>query len=191
MNNEQKIKAIVKAIGYVENGGKPDPKNTKAGKTGELKSVFQFTPATWRGYSKEVFGKEMPLTPDNETYVVQQKVAGWVNKGWTTKQIASAWNAGEGEKDAWTGKFTNGSPSKSINKKYNVKFDVPSYANKVESYATSFEKGDNQTLPKDTKELVRKFVEDRVYSVGQRNPEKVPTQQPQGLMQQSVIKPLI
>lgn len=144
MDKEKKVNAIVKAIGYAENNGKPDTSKLKAGKTGEMKSVFQFTPSTWRGYSKEVFGKEMPLTPDNETYVVSQKVSKWLDKGWNTKQIASAWNAGEGEKDAHTGRFSDGSPSKSINKKYHVKFDVPSYANRVESYATSFEKGDNQ-----------------------------------------------
>jgi len=144
MDKEQKINAIVKAIGYAENGGKPDTSKLKAGKTGELKSIFQFTPSTWRGYSKEVFGKEMPLTPDNETYVVSNKVSKWLDKGWDTKQIASAWNAGEGEKDAHTGKFSDGSPSRSINKKYNVRFDVPSYASKVDSYATSFLKGDNQ-----------------------------------------------
>lgn len=138
MNHEQLANAIVKAIGYTENGGKPDPAKTRAGKTGEMKSVFQFTPDTWKNYSKQVFGKEMPLTPDAETYVVHTKVKGWLEKGYTPKQIASVWNAGPGEPDAYTGKFSDGSPSRGINKKYGVRFDVPSYADKVEKYVSEF-----------------------------------------------------
>lgn len=138
MNNEQLAKAIVKAIGYTENGGKPDPTKTRAGKTGEMKSVFQFTPDTWKNYSKQVFGKETPLTPDAETYVVHQKVTKWLEQGYTPKQIASIWNAGPGEPNAYTGKFSDGSPSRGVNKKYGVKFDVPSYADKVDKYVSEF-----------------------------------------------------
>ena len=104
-----------------------------------MKSIFQYTPDTWKANSKEVFGKDdVPLTADNETYVTQQKVKKWVSKGYTARQIASMWNAGPGEPDAYTGKYSDGSPSVGVNKKYGVKFDVPSYANQVLAYSKEF-----------------------------------------------------
>jgi len=140
MDETEKIsRAITKALAYAENGGKPDIDNPRKGKTGELKSIYQFTPSTWKLYAKEVMGDEnSPLTADNETYVVNEKVKKWVNQGYTSRQIASMWNAGEKEKDAYTGKFSNGQPSTGVNKKYGVKFDVPSYASKVQDYSKEF-----------------------------------------------------
>lgn len=139
MQQEQLADSIVKALAYTENGGKVDISNPVAGKTGEAKSIFQFTPNTWKQYSKEVLGDgEHELSPDKETYVVKQKVQNWIKEGKTARQIASMWNAGPGEPEAYTGKFSNGSPSTGINKKYGVKFDVPSYADKVLKYSKQF-----------------------------------------------------
>lgn len=139
MDKEALKKAYTKALAYAENGGAPDVGNLKAGATGELKSVFQFTPDTWKNYAKQVLGDEnAPMNPDTETYVAHKKVSDWVDKGYTIKQIASMWNAGSGEPDAYTGKFSNGRPSKSINTKYGVKFDVPGYSKRVEEYAKEF-----------------------------------------------------
>lgn len=140
------VDAITKALGYTENGGKPNLNNLKAGKTGEMKSLFQFTPATWKNYSQQVFGKDVPISADAETYVVQQKVGKWVDKlsqeGYSQDKIvpmiASMWNAGAGEPDAYTGKFSDGSPSSGVNAKYGVKYDVPSYAKKVTKYTDQF-----------------------------------------------------
>ena len=121
--------AITKAIAYTENGGAPDISDPSAGKTGEAKSIFQFTPATWKKDSLQVFGNpNTPISPDNETYVVQQKVSNWIKQGYNSKQIASMWNAGEGEPNAYTGKFSDGSSSTGVNKQYGVKFDVSKYA---------------------------------------------------------------
>ena len=146
MNNEKLANAIVKAIGYTENGGKPDINNPKKGKTGEMASIFQFTPATWKNYAQQVLGdKNAPMNADNETYVVHKKVSGWLEKGYTPKQIASMWNAGTGEPDAYSGKFSDGSPSRGVNKKYGVKFDVPGYADKVDKYTNNFVKGEDAT----------------------------------------------
>lgn len=131
--------SLVKALAYAENGGSPDLKNPKQGKTGEAKSIFQFTPATWKGYAKETLGDEnAPITADNETYVANEKVKKWISQGKTARQIASMWNAGQGEPDAYTGKFSNGSPSVGVNSKYGVKFDVPGYADKVLKYSKQF-----------------------------------------------------
>lgn len=132
---------IAKAIGYAENGGKPNIKKPKAGKTGEMASIFQYTPNTWKAYSKQILGKEVPMTPDAETEVTQGKVQQWLDKGMTPEQIFSSWNAGTGEPDAYTGKFSDGSPSKGINKKYGVQYDVPGYVNKAMKYYKEFSGG--------------------------------------------------
>lgn len=142
--------SIVKGIAYTENGGKLDFNNIKAGKTGEIKSIFQFTPGTWKLYAKSELGDEnAEVNPDNETYVARQKVKKWIDKGYTARQIASMWNAGEAEKDAYTGKFSTGKSSVGINQKYGVKYDVPGYANNVLKYSKQFysEKTNQGTQP--------------------------------------------
>jgi hypothetical protein len=138
MDTKPLADAITKALAYTENGGAPNLSNPSQGKTGEMKSIFQFTPDTWKKDSMEVFGKETPLTPDTETYVAHQKVSKWVKEGKTASQIASMWNAGVGEPDAYTGKFSDGSPSTGVNKKYNQPFNVPAYAKKVLNYSKQF-----------------------------------------------------
>lgn len=146
MDQNSLTENITKALGYTENGGKPDINHSKAGKTGEMKSIFQFEPKTWDHYSQQVFGKKVPLTADNETYVAHQKVSDWVKedqaKGVPADQIplrvASRWNAGPGEPDAYTGKFSDGSPSKGVNKQYGVSFSVPDYAEKFKKYFDEF-----------------------------------------------------
>lgn len=123
--------AITKALAYQENGGKLNLGKTVAGKSGEMKSIFQFTPDTWANYSNQIYGKPMPLNNDNETYVVKQKVLKWIDEGKTTSQIASMWNAGEGNPDAykenWRGTNSHG-----------VKYDTPAYATNVLKYAKQF-----------------------------------------------------
>lgn len=131
---------LAKAIAYQENGGKPDPANTKAGPTGEAKSLLQFMPATWKGWSKEVTGKDdLELTPENEMVVATGKIKKWREQGLNGYQIASMWNSGE--PNAYTGKFEKGSragyPSvgvKTTATGSKVKFDVPGYAEGVKRY---------------------------------------------------------
>jgi len=149
--------AITKAIAYKENGGKVDLDNPVAGKTGEMKSIFQFLPSTWENYAGEILGdKKAPLNKDNETYVVNEKVKKWLRDGKTAKQIASMWNAGTGEPDAYEGTFKvttkthkAGDPSKGILKKSGVAYDVPKYAQDVEDYSKQFfkEKMNTQNTP--------------------------------------------
>lgn len=130
--------AITKALAYQENGGKI-PKKPVAGKTGEMASIFQFTPDTWKKQAGTFLGNaNAPLTADNETEVMTKQVRKWIDDGYTAKQIASMHNAGVGEPNAFTGKFSNGAPSKGVNKKYNVPFNVPTYASSVENYAKQF-----------------------------------------------------
>lgn len=164
---EKFANAIVKGIAYTENGGEPPLDNPVAGPTGEMKSIFQFMPDTWDMYSKEVFGKEMPLNKENETYVVQQKVKKWLKEGRTAKQIGSMWNAGTGEPDAYLGKFKMttkthkaGDPSVGMLKGKNgkpVKMDVPGYAEKLNNYASQFftENESKMNTPKMSPEISR------------------------------------
>lgn len=151
------IDLITKALGYTENGGRPNLDSPSAGKTGELASVFQFEPGIWKNYSHEVFGKDVPMNPDTETMVVGSKVKQWYDEdtknGFTpdeaAKRIASRWNAGAGEPDAYTGKFNDGSPSQGVNKKYGVAYSVPEYVGKFTKFLDEFKgQGDpNQQAP--------------------------------------------
>lgn len=152
--NPQQIQQLAalttKALGYTENGGKPDIKNPKSGKTGETASIFQFEPGTWKAYSKQVLGDDAPMTADNETHVVLQKVNNWLEQdikdGYSpeesAKRAASRWNAGVGEPDAYTGKFSDGSASSGVNKKYGVKYDVKGYVDKFQKYLDEFSGGE-------------------------------------------------
>lgn len=145
MDKTKLAHAITKALAYTENGGKPNTKNPSKGKTGEMASIFQFTPDTWKHYSQQILGNaNAPMNADSETYVVNKKVEGWLDKGYKPAEIASMWNAGVGEPEAYSGKFSDGSPSVGVNKKYNVKFDVPGYAKKVEGYTKTFLQGGDQ-----------------------------------------------
>lgn len=138
MDNTKLVEALTKAIGYVENGGKPNINKPSAGKTGEMASIFQFTPDTWKKDSKEVFGKEVPITPDAETHVMLSKIKKQLDQGYTPEQILSMHNAGVGEPNAYSGKFSNGHPSIGVNAKYGVRFDVPSYVKKGMKYFQEF-----------------------------------------------------
>lgn len=132
-----KVVALTKAIAYNENGGKPTV--AKEGKSGEMKSIFQYTPDTWKNYSTQMSGQELPMTPDNETAVTMKKVKDWLEKGYTEQQILSMWNAGIGEPDAYSGKFSDGTPSNGKNK-YGVDYDVKGYVDNGMKHFESFQK---------------------------------------------------
>ncbi len=136
-----KITSIVQGLAATENGGKLDLNKLQAGKSGETKSIFQFMPDTWKEYSKETSGKNnLPLNPHNEVQVVTHKVNEWYDKdiqeGYTPKEatmrIASRWNAGEQNPDAYKQNY------KGTNKE-GVAYNTPAYAKKVADYATKFE----------------------------------------------------
>lgn len=153
------VRAIAKAIAYAENGGAPNIKNPSKGKTGEMKSIYQFTPATWENYSKEVFGEVVPMNEDTETAVVMHKVKNWIDEDFkkgipleqAVNRIASRWNAGTGEPDAYDGTFKlttkthkAGDPSKGLLKQYNnTPYDVPKYAQTVSNYVNQFTNEEN------------------------------------------------
>lgn len=118
---------LAKAIRQSESGGNFAAK----GKSGEY-GAYQFTEPTWQNLSKK-YGVNASLdqaTPDQQNEVAYKQIKEWKDKGYNVGQIASMWNAGAGEPDAYTGKFSNGQPSIGTNKQ-GVRFDVPAYAKSV------------------------------------------------------------
>lgn len=136
--------ALAKAIRQVESGGNP----TAKGKSGEY-GAYQFTTPTWQKMSMEA-GVNVPLeksTLEQQNQVAYHAIKKFKDMGYNPGQIASAWNAGEGEKDAYTGKFSNGQPSVGVNK-YGAHFDVPAYAKSVATaYQTLKQGGQVQADP--------------------------------------------
>lgn len=160
MNNQQtnqqsqanpQALAITKALAYTENGGTPNISNPSAGPSGEMKSIFQFEPGTWKTYAQQISGNaNLPMTAQNESMIAYSKVNDWLQKGYSAEQIASMWNAGPGEPNAYTGKFSDGSSSQGTNAKYGVKYDVPGYAKRVLNYTQQFESQGNQNTQTNT-----------------------------------------
>ena len=153
---DPQAKAMAMAIRQTESGGDFKAK----GKSGEF-GGYQFTEPTWDSYAKKygISSKLSDATPEQQNEVAYRKIKEWKDSGMNPGQIASAWNAGEGEKDAYTGKFSNGQPSTGTNK-YGVKFDVPAYATSVAKAYQSLKSG-GQVQPDTT------------------NPSSVDTTQPQ------------
>lgn len=126
---------LAKAIRQTESGGNFNAR----GKAGEI-GAYQFTPATWAGVAPK-YGINVPLeqaTPEQQNAVVYNRIKEWKDAGHDVTQIASMWNAEEGEPLAYTGRFSNGQPS--------VKpgvFDVPGYAAKVAATYQSFKQTSN------------------------------------------------
>lgn len=130
--------AITKALAYTENGGKPSVKGEKKGKSGELKSLFQYEPATWKAYSKAITGDaNLPLTPANEALVTYGVVSKQVQKGLSegkrpdeiATEVGSTWNSGDPQGASKGLMGTN---------REGVRYDVPAYAKKVVSYTNQF-----------------------------------------------------
>lgn len=124
---DPQVVALAKAVRDEESGGNPSIK----GKSGEY-GAYQYIPSTWTKQSAAA-GVNVPL--DKASLADQNKVwYTWAkqkkDQGYTPGQIISMQNAGEGEPDAYTGKFSNGAPSRGVNKE-GVAFDVPAYSTKV------------------------------------------------------------
>lgn len=113
--------AMARAIKRVETpGGQAVP-----GGTGEIASRYQFLPATWKGYAKEVLGDEnAPVNDENENKVAYTKIKQWIDGGDNIGQVASRWNSGSPDhyNDGW--RKTDPITGK-------VLFDTPAYAAKV------------------------------------------------------------
>lgn len=132
---DQQVVNLTKAIRQIEGGV-----NAGAGASGEI-GAYQFTPETWERYSKET-GVNVPLEQANlqqRNEVAYKKIKAWKDQGYNVGQIASMWNAGEGNPDAYKQDF------RGVNS-MGVSYDTPAYAEKV---ATIYQqlKGQNIQQP--------------------------------------------
>jgi len=118
--------ALTKAIGQTEGGN-----FTAKGKSGEY-GAYQYLPSTWAAESQAA-GVNVPLdqsTPAQQNEVAYKYVESLKQQGYNPGQIASIWNAGSGEPNAYTGEFSNGQPSKGVNPE-GVPYNVQGYADTV------------------------------------------------------------
>lgn len=112
---------LAKAIRQTESGGNFQAK----GKSGEY-GAYQFTEPTWNSQSKK-YGLNVPLaqaTPEQQNEVAYKQIKEWKDKGHNVGEIASMWNAGEGNSQAYL-KGNSGT------NKYGVKYDTGAYAKSV------------------------------------------------------------
>lgn len=144
---------LAKAVRDEESGGNP----TASGKSGEY-GAYQYEPGTWAKQSAEA-GVNVPL---QQASLAQQNQVWytWAKKqkdaGYTPGQIISMQNAGEGEPDAYTGKFKDGSPSTGTNKE-GVPYDVKGYAEKVYSKYQQYKGESPQQTAPDTSDPTQKL----------------------------------
>ncbi len=125
---------LAKAIRQTESGG-----NFKAkGKSGEF-GAYQYTPDTWNAVAPKygITSRIEDATPEDQNKVTYHRLKEWKDKGHNVGQIASMWNAGEWEPDAYTGRFgattkthKAGDSSEGVNS-YGVRYSVPKYAKSV------------------------------------------------------------
>lgn len=129
--------SLAKAIRQTESGGD----FTAKGKSGEH-GAYQFTQPTFEKLATKygVQAKFGQATPEQQNELAYKQVKEWKDKGYNPGQIASMWNAGEGEPDAYTGKFSNGKPATGTNK-YGAKYDVPAYAKSVATAYQTLKQG--------------------------------------------------
>lgn len=129
---------LAKAIRQTESGGDFQAQ----GKSGEF-GAYQFTAPTWQAASQKYLGQSVPLnqaTPEQQNQVAYSRVKEWKDAGYNVGQIASMWNAGESEPNAYTGSFSNGNPSTGTNK-FGAKYDVGAYAKSVATAYQTLKQG--------------------------------------------------
>lgn len=85
------------------------------GLSGE-QGCHQFMPSTWVSYATEVYGYVPEQTEDKAEYVTKQKVLGWLEKGYSEREIFLTWNQGDR------------GPCSSGTNGYGVKYDSCEYA---------------------------------------------------------------
>lgn len=129
--------SLAKAIRQTESGGS----FSAQGKSGEY-GAYQFTEPTWDNLSKK-YGVNANLheaTPEQQNEVAYKQIKEWKDAGNNVGQIASMWNAGAGEPNAYQGKFSDGSPATGKNK-YGAQYNVPEYAKSVATAYQTLKKG--------------------------------------------------
>lgn len=125
---------LAKSIRQSESGGD----FSAQGKSNEY-GAYQFTDGTWNTAAQKYLGQAVPLrqaTKEQQNEVAYKQIKEWKDSGFNIGQVASMWNAGQDEPNAYLGTFSDGKPSKGVNK-FGVHYDVPAYA---ESVASTYQK---------------------------------------------------
>lgn len=135
---DQNALILTKAIGLQENGGKVN--YNAVGDGGASAGQYQWNnggkplapggvPANFASDATKFGLNPADFSPTNQNQVAYAKVKSLLDSGMKPAQVASSWNAGLGEPNAYTGKFSNGNASSTPT------FDVPSYVAGVQKYA--------------------------------------------------------
>jgi hypothetical protein len=122
---------LTKAIRQQESGGDYQRK----GASGEY-GAYQWEPDTWAAQSKKYLGTSVPFgtaTKEQQNEVAYKQVADWKAQGYNVGQIASMWNAGEGDPNA----YINGNSGTNSD---GVKYDTKAYAKSVAQYYQEYKK---------------------------------------------------
>lgn len=128
---------LAKAIRQSESGGN----FTAQGKSGEY-GAYQWTEPTWQKMAANA-GINTPLqqtTPEQQNEVAYKQIKAWKDKGFNVGQIASLWNAGEGNPDAYL-------QGNSGTNKYGVHYDTAAYAKSVADTYQKLKQGGQQDEP--------------------------------------------
>lgn len=172
---DQSVVALAKAVREKEGNA------AVAGQSGEYGN-YQYTPDTWKAVSQEHLGRSVPLeqaTIQDQNEATYRRFKAWKDAGYNPGQIASMHNAGEGEPDAYTGKFSNGSSSVGVNK-YGVKYDVPSYAKDVAEKYQQFKQNTPQvpaqvqTMPQESGATFEAKTGEGAFTAGMKTLGNVP-----------------
>lgn len=111
------------------------------GDGGNSWGAYQFGKGAWEKAAslagiKSPWGK---ASPTEQNQAADTQIKQWLSEGKTPPQVASMWNAGPGEPNAYTGTFQrDGSPSTVPGK-----FDVPGYTKRVLNSASALWKAKN------------------------------------------------
>jgi hypothetical protein len=131
---DKQVKRFVMALGKTETGNRKDA-YTARGESGEI-GRYQFMPDTYKAYAKKYLGDEnADMSVENQNRIAYSFVKEKKDQNYTPAQIASMWNAGEGEPDAYTGTFKSGKASIGKNSK-GVNYSVPDYVKKFSANYT-------------------------------------------------------
>ncbi len=126
---DRDIVNLAKAIREVESNNRPVLPQEGVGFGG--KSRYQYSHDTWKGVAEKFLGNpNAELNLENENKATYLQLKEWKDRGKNVGQIASMWNAGEDDPDAYLGYFSNGKPAVGVNE-FGVEYNVPRHAKRV------------------------------------------------------------
>lgn len=157
---DQDVVNLAKAIRQTESGG--NPKAT--GKSGEF-GAYQFTEPTWNAAAPK-FGINVPLqqsTLEQQNEVAYRLIKQWKDQGYNPGQIASMWNAGGDNPDAYL------DPNFKGTNQHGAQFDVPAYAKSVATAYQTIKQGGTPGVDANNPSAVGGFVNpNRTQEAGQQ-----------------------